>query len=102
MNDRSPADEMRSRIEQWAVDQFGRDLGYSHGLHDLEWSEDMDDDDPHATWEIVDGQGRRFEIELEATVTELTDAELTRRADFVERMKRLQAPHLSESAQVDA
>lgn len=91
--DKTPADVVRSTIYQWCEDQFGRDLGMSRGLRDLRWSDEMPDDDPFATWEVVDKDGTRFEVEIEVDVTELTAKVLAERSAFVERMQKLQGQH---------
>ena len=90
-NGTDPDDVVQSAISQWCASQFGRDLGFSRELADLQWSDEIDDDDPYVNWEIVDASGRRFEVEIDVQVTELTDEVLAKRAELEKRLRELQA-----------
>ncbi len=91
MTDKTPADTVRNNVAELLDAKLNSALGYE--LRGLTWDGDEDDDDPYQTLIVKDRDGRRFEIEFEVNVTELTDEVLAGRAAFVERMKKLQARH---------
>lgn len=91
-SDTHPADRLCSTIATWLVDELNSQIG-QYPLRELEWDGDEDDDDPCAPLIVKDAEGRRFEVEIDVSVTELTEAVLAERAAFVERMQRLQAAH---------
>lgn len=76
----STTDDVRRRIEDFLAYELGAALGYQ--LDGLEFDGDDDDDDAFL-WVVKDRDGRRFEIEFDVTVVELTDELLARRAAFV-------------------
>lgn len=84
-----PDDKVASTVHEHLSDYLNRELG--HGLRGLIWDGDEDDDAVDQPLIVKDSEGRRFEIELNVEVTELTKEELARRVGFVERMRALQA-----------
>jgi hypothetical protein len=91
MADKTPEDKVRTDVAQFLDDKLNYAIGDE--LRGLTWDGDEDDNDPYQTLVVKDREGRRFEVEFEVNVTELTAEVLAERAAFVERMQKLQARH---------
>lgn len=90
MSNLTPGDELAGRVAELFDYEFGNAIG-RYGRLDVAWDDAMPEDDPDATWTVVDTAGRRFEVEFEVTVTELTPEVLAARAVQMELLKKLAA-----------
>lgn len=82
----TPSDVVRNSIGEFLDDKLNSGIGSDHRLKSLTWDGD-DDGDPYAVLVVKDEAGRRFEVEFEVMVTELTSAVVAERAEFERRLK---------------
>lgn len=88
--ERPAADQVTDDFANFISDRVGNAIG-SWELRGYEWAGEEDDDDPYPPLIVADSQGRRFEVEFEVMVTELSDEEMARRAALLASFKAHQA-----------
>lgn len=82
-----PADQVRADVEDFLEYELSNGIGGS-GLRQYEWDGEEVDEDPYPPLIVKDDEGRRFEVEFNVHVVELTEQGLAERAAFVKRMQQ--------------
>ena len=80
----APADEVRRMIDDYIDHGLTMDMGYMGEIRRLKFVDDVNDGG--FPWVVEDSEGRRFEVEYEVHVTELTPEFLARREEEMRRL----------------